>query len=89
MRNGTYAIGAEPLKAVSLKEEVGDVCLVAEVKRLNYPLARVVWKGLNFRILFWSLRLSRSHQTLLASGHTELISRVCISHSDRGLVALF
>jgi len=44
MRNGADAIGAEPLKAVRLKE-AGDVCLVAQVKRLNSPLARVVWKA--------------------------------------------
>jgi hypothetical protein len=46
MRNGTDAIGAEePLKAVSLKKEAGDVYLVAQVKRLNSPLARDVWKA--------------------------------------------
>jgi len=45
MRNGTGAIGAEALKAVSLKKEAGDVYLVAQVKRLNSPLARDVWKA--------------------------------------------
>jgi hypothetical protein len=48
MRNGTYATGAKPLKAVSLKKEAGDVFLVAQVKRLNFPLARVVY----FRVIF-------------------------------------
>jgi hypothetical protein len=45
MRNGTDAIGAEPLKGMSLKKEAGDVYLAAQVKRLNSPLARDVWKA--------------------------------------------
>jgi hypothetical protein len=45
MRNSSDAIGAEPLKAVSLKKEAEDVYLVAQVKRLNSPLAWVVWKA--------------------------------------------
>jgi hypothetical protein len=66
-------VGGELLRAVSLKLEAGNVCLVAQVKWLNSTLSRVVWKASELPRTFRFLKLSWSHQTFLNSGRAECV----------------